>query len=139
MVLTELKKRSDIHWARKIWHLASVSAMAVFYDHFPESVSLTLLFIFAALFISFDILRQRSAAINDLVVRLFKPIMRTDEVNKLATSTYLIVGVCIVALIFPQPIVLLSLYFLAFGDPIASYFGMRANSSVNTLIFFDIF
>jgi len=125
MVITELKKRSDIHWARKIWHLSTVSVMAVFYDHFPESISLTLLFILAALFIPFDILRQRSEAINNLVVHLFKPIMRTHEVNKPSGSSYLIAGVVIVVLIFPPPIVLFSLYFLAFGDPAASYFGIR--------------
>ena len=43
----------------------------------------------------------------------------------MAGTSYLLTGVSIIALIFPQEIVLLTLLFLAFADPIASYFGIK--------------
>ncbi len=53
-----------------------------------------------------------------------KPIMRQSEVKKLAGTTFLLTGVLIVDLLFPRSVVALTLLFLAFADPIASYFGI---------------
>ena len=121
----DLKKRSDIHWARKVWHVLAVGFMAVFYAYAPLKLSLILLVIACAIFISVDFLRQKNAALNDFIMHVFKPIMRDSEISRLAGTTYLIVGVTLVAFIFPREITLLTLLFLAFADPSASYFGIR--------------
>lgn len=120
----ELKKRSDIHYARKTWHIVSVFLMFLAYVYLPNSVSLAILIISWLLFVPFDFLRHRYPALNDWALHAFKPIMRQNEVKKLAGTTYLLTGVLIVDLLFPRPIVSLTLLFLAFADPLASYVGI---------------
>ncbi len=120
----DLKKRSDIHYARKIWHMSSVSTMFLAYVFLPPAVSMTILVVAWCLFVPFDFLRHKYLAMNDWAIHAFKPIMRQSEVKKLAGTTYLLTGVLIVDVLFPRPIVGLTLLFLAFADPIASYFGI---------------
>ncbi|MGE0633132.1 MAG: diacylglycerol/polyprenol kinase family protein [Pseudobdellovibrionaceae bacterium] len=120
-----LKKRSDIHWARKIWHMGTVLTMALIYGLAPESFSVGLLIFFGLLFIPLDLLRQKKEKLNRTLVSLFRGVIRAHEVHKIAGTTYLILGVSIVLLFFPKPIVLLTLLFLAIADPMASYFGIR--------------
>lgn len=120
----DLKKRSDIHYARKIWHMSGVFSMFLAYIYLPPVVSATTLAVAWSIFVPFDFLRHRFPAINEWAVHAFKPIMRQSEVKKLAGTTYLLTGTLLVVLIFPRPIVALTLLFLAFADPLASYFGI---------------
>jgi diacylglycerol kinase (CTP) len=121
----DLKKRSEIHLARKIWHMTSVGGMAAIYAFSPLKVSLTILIVSWFLFVPIDILRLRYPQLNEVLTHLFHPIMRESERYRLAGTSYLLTGVAIVTLVFQREIVLLTLLFLAFADPIASYFGIR--------------
>lgn len=91
----------------------------------PQMVSYTILAIACALFLPIDFLRHRYPALNDWMVHAFKPIMRTHEIHKIAGTTYLLSGVTIIVALFPRPVVALTLLFLAFADPIASYVGIK--------------
>lgn len=121
----DLKKRSDVHWARKIWHMAGVSFIAFLYSYLPEKVSIIALLVSWLLFVPLDFLRQKRPALNEVMVAVFKPIMRQSELHRIAGTTYLLSGLLIVTVLFPPQIVLLTMLFLAFADPIASYFGIR--------------
>lgn len=121
----DLKNRSDIHWARKIWHMVTVFAMFVTYQMVTPTTALVLLTIAYFIFIPFDILRLRYPQLNQLALVVMGPLMRTHEIKSTAGTTYLLTGVSIVVLIFPKPIVALSILFLAFADPLASYVGIR--------------
>jgi dolichol kinase len=125
MKAVELKRRSDMHWARKVWHMGGVSIIALAYSILPEKLSLTLLTLAWLCFVPADFLRFRYPALQDFLLTAFRPVMRQSEVDRLAGTTYLLTGLLLVALIFPPPIVLLAMMFLAFADPIASYFGIR--------------
>ncbi|MEN0057902.1 MAG: hypothetical protein AAGB31_03635 [Bdellovibrio sp.] len=120
----DLKKRSDIHYARKIWHMSGVFCMFLAYSYLPPAVSMSILAVAWCLFVPFDFLRHKYPALNDWAVHAFKPIMRQSEVKRLAGTTFLLSGVLLVNILFPRPIVALTLLFLAFADPIASYFGI---------------
>lgn len=98
--------------------------MFLAYVYLPSAVSMSILVVAWSLFVPFDFLRHRNPALNDWAIHAFKPIMRQSEVRKLAGTTYLLSGVLIVDILFPQPVVALTLLFLAFADPIASYFGI---------------
>ena len=126
-VLTQLqlKKRSDIHLARKVWHVAGVFFMYLLWILLPQNTAYVLLTIGLGLFVPLDLLRQKNAAFNDFVVHAFKPIMRSGEEGRLAGTTYLISGVATVCLIFPRDVVSITLLFLAFADPIASFIGIK--------------
>lgn len=98
--------------------------MFLAYVYLPPAVSMGFLVAAWLLFVPFDILRHRHEALNDWAVTAFRPIMRQSEVKKLAGTTFLLSGVLLVNIFFPRPIVALTLLFLAFADPIASYFGI---------------
>ena len=123
--LVDFKKRSDIHYARKIWHVLSVLLMFLAYLYLPPAVSMAMLIVGWFLFVGVDVMRQSRPALNDWALHAFKYILRESEVNKLAGTTYLVTGVLVVDVFFPRPIVALTLLFLAFADPIASLIGIK--------------
>lgn len=121
----DLKKRSEIHWARKIWHIGAVSLLVALFAFLPEKTALAFLVLAWLAFVPVDFMRHRWPQLNDVLVHLFRPLMRDSELHKLAGTTYLLTGVLIVAFIFPRDLLILTLLFLAFADPIASYFGIK--------------
>ncbi len=121
----DLKKRSELHLARKVWHMESVGMMAAIYAFASERTSLTILAVSWLVFVPLDILRHFYPALNELLVHIFRPILRDSELNKVAGTSYLLTGVGIIVFIFQREVVLLTLLFLAFADPIASYFGIK--------------
>ncbi len=125
MGAVDLKRRSDVHWARKIWHMGGVSLLAGLFAHLPHSTSILFLSIAWLAFVPIDFLRLKRPALNEFLMHLFGPIMRQNEVNKLAGTSYLLTGILIVAALFPANVALLTMLFLAFADPIASYAGIR--------------
>lgn len=120
----ELKGRSDLHLERKIWHMTGVFAIYIAYRLMPSTVFLSILLSAWVVFVPFDFFRLRYPPANEIAMRFFKIIMRKSEVDRLAGTTYLLSGVLIVHLIFSREIVSLTLLFLAFADPIASFFGV---------------
>ena len=120
-----LKKRSDLHLARKIWHIGGVSFIAAIYAVLPHDASVALLALAWVMFVPLDFARLKYPHLNKYMVGVFRPIMRQSELDRLAGTSFLLTGLLLVSLIFPPPIVLLTMFFLAFADPIASYFGIR--------------
>ena len=125
---TSLKKRSDLHLARKIWHFLGVLTMIVIFHNVSRPVALQLITIFSFVFILFDILRQQSSPINNFVINLMHPFMRESERNSMAGTSYLFVGVFLIILLFPKNIVILALMFLGVADPLASFVGIKYGS-----------
>ncbi len=120
-----LKQRSDIHLSRKLWHCVGICMMAAIYNYFGAKVSWILVLVAAGFFIPLDLLRQKQPALNRLTVRVFGPVMRKHEFHAISGMTYLYLGCIFLLLINSHHIVTLTLLFLAFGDPIASFFGIR--------------
>ena len=120
-----LKQRSDIHLTRKIAHCLGICLMAVVLNLWGLKVAWALLITVSLIIIPLDLLRRKSPGLNRATLRIFGPIMRTHERDAVSGMTYLYLG-CMVLLLFPdRHIVTLTLLFLAFGDPIASFFGIR--------------
>ncbi len=121
----DYKKRSDVHIARKIWHMTTVFLMFLCWSYFPFWICMSLLVIGWVTFVPADVVRLKNPELNTMVAKSFKLIMRENELDRLAGTTYLITGTILIASLFPKSIVSLSLLFLAFADPIASYVGIR--------------
>ena len=120
-----LKQRSEIHWARKIWHMTTVFAMFMLYQLLSKSTCLALLGLGVVIFIGGDLLRQRYKGLNEFAIQVFGPVMRQSEAHKFAGTSFLILGVTLIVAFFPHEIVSLTLLFLCFADPLASYVGIR--------------
>jgi dolichol kinase len=125
VTLSGFKNRSDLHIARKIWHVSGVFTMFTAWIFLPYWVSMTLLVVGWLAFVPADFMRQKNMQINRTLSNLFRPIMRSNELNRLAGTTYLITGALVITLVFNKGVVALSLLFLAFADPIASYIGIK--------------
>lgn len=125
LTLSGLKNRSDLHVARKVWHMSGVFTMFAAWIFLPYWVSMTLLIVGWLLFVPADFLRQKNPQINRSIMTVFRPIMRSNELNRLAGTTYLITGTLLITIFFNKGVVALSLLFLAFADPIASYVGIK--------------
>jgi diacylglycerol kinase (CTP) len=125
VTLSGFKNRSDLHIARKIWHVSGVFTMFTAWIFLPYWVSMTLLIVGWLAFVPADFMRQKNSQINRTLSNLFRPIMRSNELNRLAGTTYLITGALVITLLFNKGVVALSLLFLAFADPIASYIGIK--------------
>lgn len=120
-----LRDKSDIHMSRKLWHCFGICGMAAIYGIGGAKVSWTLLLIISAMIIPLDILRRKRPTLNKVVLKIFGPLMRQHESSALSGMTYLFLGCMFLLVLNHPPIVLLTLLFLAFGDPVASYFGIR--------------
>lgn len=121
----QLKQRSDLHLARKFWHISGVFLIFVMWSVLPINFSYVGLILALLVFVPVDFIRQRHPGLNDFVLHLFRPLLRQGEEKRLAGTTYLLVGVTLIAFIFPRPVVSVTLLFLAFADPIASFIGIK--------------
>jgi dolichol kinase len=119
-----LKQKSDLHLARKIWHCIGICLMAGLYNFAGPYWSWVLLLVFAAMILPFDYLRQKRPGLNKVALKIFAPVMRKHESHSLSGLSYLMLG-CMFLLFFDRHIVTLTLLFLAFGDPLASFCGIR--------------
>jgi diacylglycerol kinase (CTP) len=120
-----LKPRNDVHLARKVWHFFGVIMIAVCYHNMTRTVALQMLTVFGSLVIVIDYLRHSKPLLNNFLLKIFSPILRDSEKNQITGATYCVIGVFVIVFFFNRDIVMLSLLFLAFADPIASYFGIR--------------
>jgi len=120
-----LKQRSDIHLTRKVAHCVGICMMAAVFNLWGAQTSWVILILASLFIIPLDILRQKMPGLNRTTLRIFGPFMRSHEREHISGMTYLYLG-CMVLLLFrDRHIVTLTLLFLAFGDPIASFFGIR--------------
>ena len=125
LTLSGLKNRSDLHIARKVWHITAVFTMFAVWNTAPKWVSMCLLVLGWLIFVPADIYRHKNPDLNRSLANLFRPIMRSNELNKLAGTTYLLTGALLITLLFNRGVVSISLLFLAFADPLASYIGIK--------------
>jgi dolichol kinase len=120
-----LKERNQIHIARRVWHFIGVILMFILYWLVPPRHAPSVVIPFAIFMIGFDLLRLRRPALNRFFQWLFRPFLRESEKKRLAASTAMMAGTALIICFFPRNVVLLTLLFLAVGDPAASYFGIR--------------
>ena len=117
--------RNDLHLARKVWHLAmGLVIVFIYMSGISQANGVTIL----ASFLGFDLLmesaRLRSPAFNEKMLKFWGPIMRAHEISQFSTVPHYIAAAIIAVGIFPKPVAILSILYLACGDPIASLFGI---------------
>lgn len=120
-----LPMRSELHLARKLWHMITGLVIVTLYMMgMPKDMALTIL---GGLFIwsvSMEIVRLRNPALNEKCIKFFGAVIRSHEVNKVSGMPYYIASSIIAIAVFPKPVAILSLCYLAFGDPLASLVGI---------------
>ena len=120
-----LPVRSDLHLARKVWHAGmGLMIVGIFSCGISKALALTLLGSALLIIISGELVRLRNPVLNERIVRFFGPIIRTQEVGKFSTVVYYVGAAFVAIAVFPKPVAILSLLYLAIGDPTASLFGI---------------
>jgi len=120
----ELKLRNELHLARRFWHVAGIGLIAHLVNRLPQRDTLFYLSLGALAVIPFDILRLKRPGLNHRIVRLFKPVIRIEEVATLSGTSFVIVGTFVSVLLYPKKVAVLAMLLLAFGDPTSSIFGI---------------
>jgi dolichol kinase len=120
-----LKLRNDLHLARKIWHCGMGVFMAIVYGiGLPKPISVSILLVFFIFATGFEYARLRIKSFNKIAIKVMGPLMRSHEVEKISGTPFYIGSVLLSIIIFPKMIAILSILFLAIGDPISSIFGI---------------
>lgn len=120
-----LKQKSDLHISRKVWHCSGICLMAVVYNYLPSRLVWVALIALSSFIIPLDYFRLKNPALNRTALKLFGPLMRRHESNAMSGFSFLLMGALVLMWLGQRHVVTLTLLFLAFGDPIASYFGLR--------------
>lgn len=125
-ITSPLRLRSDLHLARKLWHMSTgLLGLFCFYK-FKANIDdvATGLLIFALCAFAFELLRLKNEKVNQLLMIVMKPIMRESERNSVSGLPYYALGVSLSLFFFPEKIAIISILFLIFADPIASFCGI---------------
>lgn len=125
MTIQVLHQRTDLHLARRFWHFGGVFAMFSLYWFLSKNQAIKVALTMSVVLIGLDLLRLALPKLNQILVPLFKPVLREHETKNLTAATYLLIGVTIAIVLYSKTIVLLMLAMLSLADPIAAIVGTK--------------
>jgi len=124
-VPVRLHFRSDLHLLRKAWHM--IMGLVIVFIYMAGCSRGTGVIILGSV-LGFDLLmettRLRTPSLNHKLLKFWGPFLRAHEVNRFSTLPHYVSAAMIAIGIFPKPVAILSLLYLACGDPMASLFGI---------------
>jgi diacylglycerol kinase (CTP) len=114
-------QRNEYHWPRRLFHMISGVLVVILSFLVTDKKDLILILVLGTLFeLSFEYLRLYWKPMGHFVARVMGNLMRSGEELRLSGIPYYALGVTLSFLLFPRPIAILAVLFLAFGDPVAS-------------------
>lgn len=125
-ITSPLRLRTDLHIARKIWHMSSGLTGLFIYKKIgadPDHAA-TFLLILSLVAFAFEYLRLKNNTINNLLMMVAGPVMRESERTSISGLPFYALGISLSLFFFPERIALLATLFLIFADPIASFCGI---------------
>lgn len=126
MAYEYLHKRSDLHLLRKLFHIST--GLVLLYPFYcldkPIEWTAALLGLVLAFVLSIEYSRQQFKFLNSLFIRVLRPIIRVNEVDKTSGIPFYLASCLFAVLVFPRDIAILSTLYLIFGDPSSSFFGI---------------
>jgi len=123
---TVLSSRKNLQWRRKLTHasLGLTFLYVFFYSGWPKAWiwAITAPFIIGSF--SLETARHLSPRVNTWVLRWFGPIMREAEKTRINSAVFYIFSMAVVYFVCPPPVTILTLFFIALGDPFAGIVGV---------------
>jgi len=115
---------------RRWFHFLSISAFGLFLwiSSFPTELVTTYLGIITCIFICLDLLRIHTPYLNGLASDWFSFLLRKHEMYSLSGSSWFLISALLSLSLFSKPLVILGFFYLAIGDPLASYIGIKFGS-----------
>lgn len=127
-----LPARTDLHLARKAWHIImGLAIVSCYLAGMSQETALGILTPFFLWSITMEYLRLKNPSINEKCVKYFSLVIRSHEINQISGVPFYIASCIFAIAIFPKPVAILSMFYLVFGDPIASLVGiLYSNRSI---------
>ncbi|HTL13433.1 MAG TPA: SEC59/DGK1/VTE5 family protein [Bdellovibrionota bacterium] len=120
-----LKPRHDLHLLRKIWHTGmGLLMVGIYQSGMARWTAVTILGSVLTAFLILESARIRIPAFNATCLKLWGPLLRKDEENRISGLPYYVGATLLSIALFPKPVAVLAVMFLAIGDPIASLVGI---------------
>ncbi len=91
----------------------------------PRQAVIISLAVITIVFVGLDIVRFFIPGLSQWAFRNFRLFLRDSETATLTGASYLLISSLIIFILFPVEIAILSLVFLAVGDPLAGIIGRR--------------
>lgn len=118
------RHRSLPHFERKFYHfMMGMICFSLYAFLIEKHTALLLLAFVGGPLVVLDFLRLKNPEMNHVALRLFGKIMRREELRSVSGNSFFVIGLITVVAFFPKQIVLLSVLYLAIGDPIAAVVG----------------
>jgi len=120
------QKRQTLHLPRRLYHfLAGLVCFSLYQWVVDRQGALMLLVGLGGPFVLLDYARLKMPRLNTAALKLFGTLMRREELLRLSANTYYIFAMTLLVLVFPKPVALISILYLAAGDPLAAIVGTR--------------
>ena len=119
----EKSKEQMLHWRTILRPLAVLFPIATFY--IDKNIILYIVGILASFFIILDLIRLLSSKLNIFLFEKATKVFKLKEKSQFSSMTFFLTAVFIVILVFPQPIAIMSILFMIFGDLAAKFFGVE--------------
>lgn len=117
--------RGDLHLLRKAWHM--IMGLVIVFSYLGGTSRSSAVMILASV-LGFDLLMETSRlkipSLNEKLLKFWAPFLRKHEFDRFSTLPQYVAAAIISIGIFPQPVAVLCLLYLACGDPMASLFGI---------------
>lgn len=119
--------RTQFQWGRKLFHTGN-GLFGTWLYGFSGLSEWTVMGILAAFLMTgvvTEIVRWKSKRANEWVCKTFSGIMRESERGKISSATWYMGATLLVFLVFPKPVCILTLLFVALGDTAAGIVGVH--------------
>lgn len=118
------RDRSLPHFGRKFYHfLMGMVCFSLYAFVLRKDQAVLLLVGLGGALVIGDLIRLRFASVNTIALRVFGGLMRREELKSISGNSFYVLGLLTIVLFFSKPVVLLSVLFLAIGDPTAAIVG----------------
>lgn len=116
--------RNQLGIKRKVFHTLGILVIFGSYQYLSYPLFSQYLFTLSVIFISFDFFKRYFKKLQNISYSLFRSVIRNHEKTQLSGISYTLMGVLISTSLFSHEINTLAILFLAFVDPISSFFGI---------------
>jgi dolichol kinase len=121
-----LESVKPLMWPRTLFHvLMGVVAAGVYQFALGTAGCMLILGVLLAVFTFLEVSRRRSPWWNDVLISALKLIARPREYHHVNSSTYYLLGLCVLVPLASKTAVIAAILVLAFADPAAAWVGKR--------------
>jgi len=118
--------RKNIQWGRKLVHVS----LGLFFLYLFVYAGLSAIGLWSVagpllgMVFMIEIIRHLNPRVNEWACHRFKLIMREHEKTRISSASFYILSILIVYFVFPIEVAILTLLFIAVGDPLAGIVGV---------------